>query len=296
VGRAALADARATLCHVLSLLFALVLLFHHSEGQPPRFMDQVLALFRTRLLPPLRAALDGPVASRWPGVREALGALVAAGEKAPLPASEFEWLAGALAAWQTFAATRFLTAEVEAREAAVILDPFGSASTSGPPRLPARAQPMPAAGPPSWAPAAQVRPGEVRLPVEAKPAKPARLPKPSRHDQSAGLFEESPVGAASVPSINVCAPASGPASAGPSPRGGPLGMSPRHTEMRYFDLTQSMKAPIDFGRGPKAWNNGGSTFRVTGRSALERSGCLPPAAPPSTKGCFFNASTRDYLV
>jgi len=124
-----LADVRLALCHVLLLLFHVLERLHHRAGQLDCFADRSVDLMRLRLLPALRRALDGGVASRWPGVREALGALASAVERAPLPAEDCEWLRGVRIAFRKFAAERFVPAEgfLSTVEAEVQLDPLGHA-------------------------------------------------------------------------------------------------------------------------------------------------------------------------
>jgi len=132
LGRQVLGDFRLLLCHALLLQFHILELLHHVVDRPDRFVMQVLDMTRSNLLPRLRKALDSPLASRWPPVREACGALVTASERAPLPISEMQWLRGARSAFRTFAFTRFVPADgaFNSAVAEADLDPFGHSAAA----------------------------------------------------------------------------------------------------------------------------------------------------------------------
>merc|ERR550537_1349369 len=93
-------------------------------------------MLKDKLLAPCRGMLEGPLASRWPPVREAVGALVTATDQLPLSAGDAEWLRGARGAFFAFAAGKFLHVEggvADTACAAQLLDPF----SGGPPASPA---------------------------------------------------------------------------------------------------------------------------------------------------------------
>merc|ERR1712232_1052386 len=107
------------------IIFHAMVLQEHSQGQPLRFINHVVSLYKLRLLPPLRQAMEGPLSTRWPEIRAALGALVSAVEKAPLHASDIDWLLQARSTFRGFATQNFLVLEGSTTKVAEEqLDPF----------------------------------------------------------------------------------------------------------------------------------------------------------------------------
>lgn len=119
-------DVKLMFCRAMLQLFHTMEILLLSQQEMDRFAAKAATLFRDRFLAVLQTALDGPLASRWREVREALEALVAVAERAPA-ASELESLRGARSSFRTFALARFLLREGNstAEVAEVELDPFG---------------------------------------------------------------------------------------------------------------------------------------------------------------------------
>jgi len=118
-----LADVRLVLCHVLFLLFNMLLLMHHQENVPPRFIWLVADVFRERWLSRLESGIHSPLAGRWPAIRVALRALREAAQEAPHPC---QGLFEARRALHDFATERFLSSEGPLEiPADKLLDPLG---------------------------------------------------------------------------------------------------------------------------------------------------------------------------
>eukprot|EP00811_Abedinium_folium_P017482 NODE_2640_length_2174_cov_8.416219.p1 GENE.NODE_2640_length_2174_cov_8.416219~~NODE_2640_length_2174_cov_8.416219.p1 ORF type:complete len:627 (-),score=195.78 NODE_2640_length_2174_cov_8.416219:292-2106(-) len=273
-GRVAIIDIRLTLCHTLLLLFQVLRLLYHYGGQPERFVNRVVALFRARFLPLLKVALEGPLANRWQPIREALAALITAGEQASPSASsasiagaggsgnELEWLRGASSVFRDFAVSRFLPTDgaTTPRDAEQALDPFGH-------------------------PAATAA-GAMFAHIIAS----ARTPSLAA-DTLKGAASPSANRAASVPLAASPREAASFTRSAPVERA-PLGATPRRLGMQYVSLvegTRSSRSALDFAT-PRQLN--GAVFRATGAS-LARS-ALPPLGS-KVRGSFFNASTAEYV-
>lgn len=330
-GRAALSDVRLALCHTMLLMFSSLTLSRHAHSQPPRFVQQVAALFQTRLLPPVRKALDGAVASRWPELREALGALAVAVEKIPVSASEIDWLVGARKSFRSFALRRFLVADGSLLDASAeeSLDPFGRDTATS---------------------------AEVKLGygvIEHAPVHPFSAAAQFCESSS---YVSPTVASVALPASHVAVPydavdvavaaARAEASGGRAPsdpgRGGPdtatvtdaagdsvLGTQPRKLEMRFMKLKEAAPSrhtadvalaaatgeqrssqPRDGGSTPRSGAaeilgshfpnlpqplpSGGAVLRTSGRSTLMRS-TKPPQPSASGLGCFFNTASSEYV-
>mmetsp|Transcript_94746 Transcript_94746/g.182026 ORF Transcript_94746/g.182026 Transcript_94746/m.182026 type:complete len:617 (+) Transcript_94746:76-1926(+) len=253
-----LADPRLVLSHTMLLSFNILVLMKNRAGQPDRFVDLVMTLLRSRLVPPLRKALDGPVASRWKPIREALGALVAAAEEAPI--TQFEWLQGARKVFREFAENKFLgtvgvrgALSTSLREE--LLDPFSGEAVVFTP----------------------VSRDQIRVAVPPFPAD--------------DTTEHAPEPAKGTPR-QALAPA---ATLEDDRASDPLGLSPRRTEMRFMKMTEAT-TPLSPSLQPAACEKaplksaGGAIFRSTGRSALMRS-----TRPPASHGCFYNTNTMQFV-
>jgi hypothetical protein len=123
-GLIALCNVRLLLCHTILLLFILTARLRHCAGQPPRFIEHVISLYKLRLLPPVQKALQGDVSSRWPEIREALGVLSSAMENAPLSANDVDRLGAARLAFLDFSMRRFLMVEGCKEAVETQVDPY----------------------------------------------------------------------------------------------------------------------------------------------------------------------------
>lgn len=254
-----LADPRLVLSHALLLIFNVLVLMKNRAGQPERFVELVVSLLQSRLVPPLRKALDGPVSSRWKPIREALGAMVAAADEAPV--AQFEWLQGARKVFRDFAENFFL-GTVGVRGALSpsfrqeLLDPLGGEAVAF----------------------TSVRRDQTRV---AMPSFAAEL-------VAECALEPAPV----TPRQDHSPVAAAPDDRAPDP----LGVAARRTEMRFMNMMEATTTlnptlqPAACEKAPLK-SAGGAIFRSTGRSALMRS-----TKPPAFHGCFYNTNTMQFVA
>jgi len=306
-----LSSVRLAFCHALLLLFHIAQLTQQRVGQPERFAVHTASLLRERLLPPLRRALDGAVANRWAPLREALGALVVAAEKAPLPEGELPWLRRAQAAFRTFAMGRFLqdggssssgssgsSGSAAARQAEALLDPFGhpgavAAAAASQGRTLVLAAPVPAPVLPRHAEisrdGAAVTSPKLTLTVTQAPAVPA---SPLRASAAAAATGDE-VGRAAAGTVQ-------------PPVGS--GANPRRPEMRFFRLTGASAVASAAGGAaaagevvadpdPRGLLPRPLPLGVEGdtRRGLARSGLPPLAGKGAPHGFFYNAKTAEFV-
>lgn len=312
-GRAALCDVRLALCHILLLMFHVMALICRSEGQPPRFIKHVVSLYKARLLLPLQNAMEGPVSSRWPEVRKALGALSAAMEKAPLAATDADWLSGAQAAFRSFAVRHFLAAEGSFNDvtAEEHLDPFG--------RDVATSAALSAAH--TAAPASSHRPASAReldrSPLPSLKAAGAAAPRPPSERSVLAERPRHPTSAASPELGGARGSCGGPTDLLP------VGTQPRRFEMRFMKMNEGFSGSaladttrekplsrndaqdsaslglttelpsVNLSSLPQPLPLGSATLQSIGRSTLSRSK-RPPLA--NTSGCFYNTTSLEYVA
>jgi len=267
----------------------------------------VISLYKARLLPALRQTLGGLVSSCWPEVRDALAALVAAIEKAPLAANDFSGLIGAREAFRSFAERRFLVQEgsLSAEAAKEHLDPFQNAVEKSLAPLQSSLTHRDFAHLPSSRTYADVLQSDFR----------------SSSSRLAGASSELHISLGAAPANNtetttsrpaLAAPVGGPAISGSAITTGDTALlcealGSTRFEMRFSKLPadQTRKAPtnaaqetskLDLSSLPQPLPLGsGALLRSSARSMLSRSTRPPLATAAPPRGCFYNTASLEYV-
>jgi hypothetical protein len=282
--RAALCDMRLVLCHTLLLLFHLISLFRLTEGLPSRFVTHVVSLYKVRLAPPLQKALVGPLSGCWPEIREALGALAMALEKAPLSATDSQWFTGAREAFRVFAVRRFLVAEGslsdEAAEEQLDTFRFGAKKVDMQPWSTSSET-----GPLQWATYATEHPTTDEK-IRAKEQQTLRRPSSGKATVGDAIDD---------------------GKVGPPPMGAqPPRFEKTYVNMKLKEDLSSNRAALGIREAeppianlaslPQPLPLGSGALRSTARSLLARSSKIPLAATGSTpRGCFYNTASMEYV-